>query len=141
MFQIDDNFLQDVGLETLPEEQRKPFLQYVYDQLEYRVGVNLSEGLTDEQLEEFSDIADNKQEVVFSWLSTHVPNYTQDELFQRIQTVSKLDVSSPALLGEYASTKWLEINRPDYRDVVAKTLDALKQEIVQNRDAILGQTS
>ena len=141
MFQIDDNFLQDVGLGALPEEQRKPFLQYVYDQLEYRVGVNLSEGLTDEQLEEFSDIADNKQEVVFSWLSTHVPNYTQDELFQRIQTVSKLDVASPALLGEYASTKWLEINRPDYRDVVAKTLDALKQEIVQNRDAILGQTS
>ena len=141
MFQIDDNFLQDVVLGALPEEQRKPFLQYVYDQLEYRVGVNLSEGLTDEQLEEFSDIADNKQEVVFSWLSTHVPNYTQDELFQRIQTVSKLDVSSPALLGEYASTKWLEINRPDYRDVVAKTLDALKQEIVQNRDAILGQTS
>ena len=68
MFQIDDNFLQDVGLGALPEEQRKPFLQYVYDQLEYRVGVNLSEGLTDEQLEEFSDIADNKQEVVFSWL-------------------------------------------------------------------------
>jgi len=30
------------------------------------------------------------------------------------------------------------VNRPDYRDVVAKTLEELKQEIIQNRDAILG---
>jgi len=42
------------------------------------------------------------------------------------------------LKAEYAATKWLEVNRPDYRDVVAKTLEELKQEIGQNRDAIMG---
>lgn len=137
MFQLDDKFLQDVGLEALPEEQRKPFLQYVYDQLEYRVGVSLSEGLSDEQLEEFSDIADGKQETVSGWIARYTPNYLQDGLFQKIQATSGLDATSPVLLAEYASTKWLEVNRPDYRDIVAKTLADLKQEIVQGRDAIL----
>jgi len=50
MFQLDDQFLSDIGLSELPEEQRKPFLQHVYDQLEYRVGIRLSEGMSDAQL-------------------------------------------------------------------------------------------
>jgi len=41
-------------------------------------------------------------------------------------------------LAEYASLKWLGMNRPNYRDVVAQTMNELKQEIIANRDAILG---
>ena len=140
MFQIDDKFLEEVGLTALPDDQRTPFLQYVYDQLEYRVGVNLSEGLSDNQLEEFSDIADGKTDVVVAWLAANAPNYADEELFQKIQAASGLEATNPSLLGEYASTKWLEVNRPDYRTVVGRTLEVLKQEIIQNNAAILGQT-
>ncbi len=137
MFQLDDQFLTDIGLADLPEEQRKPFLQHVYDQLEYRVGIRLSEGMSDAQLEEFEAIIDKKQEVVDTWIGQNVPEYTSDELFAKIQQATNLPVDSPALRSEYAATKWLEVNRPDYRDVVAKTLEELKQEITQNRDSIL----
>ena len=138
MFQLDDQFLTDIGLAQLPEEQRKPFLQHVYDQLEYRVGISLSEGMSDAQLEEFEAIIDKKAEVVDAWVLQNAPQYTTDELFAKIQQATSLPAESPVLKSEYAATKWLEVNRPDYRDVVAKTLDTLKQEIVQNRDAILG---
>jgi hypothetical protein len=30
------------------------------------------------------------------------------------------------------------LNRPDYKDVVARTMNELKSEIIANRDAILG---
>lgn len=138
MFQLDDQFLTDIGLNDLPEDQRKPFLQHVYDQLEYRVGVRLSEGMSDAQLEEFEAIIDKKQEVVDAWIGQNAPAYATDELFTKIQQATSLPADSPALKSEYAATKWLEVNRPDYRDVVAKTLDELKQEIIQNKDAILG---
>lgn len=138
MFQLDDQFLTDIGLADLPEEQRKPFLQHVYDQLEYRVGISLSEGMSDAQLEEFEAIIDKKQEVVDAWIAQFAPAYTSDELFAKIQQAANLPAESPVLKSEYAATKWLEVNRPDYRDVVAKTLEGLKQEITQNRDAILG---
>lgn len=137
MFQLDDQFLTDIGLADLPEEQRKPFLQHVYDQLEYRVGIRLSEGMSDAQLEEFEAIIDKKQEVVDAWINQFVPTYASDELFAKIQQATNLPADSPALRSEYAATKWLEVNRPDYRDVVAKTLEELKQEISQNRDSIL----
>jgi hypothetical protein len=141
MFQLDDQFLTDIGLADLPEDQRKPFLQHVYDQLEYRVGMSLSDGMSDAQLEEFEAIIDKKPEVVDAWVAQFTPAYISDELFVKIQQATNLPPESPELKSEYAATKWLEVNRPDYRDVVAKTLEQLKQEIVQNKDAILGTPS
>ncbi len=137
MFQLDDQFLQDIGLNDLPEEQKKPFLQHVYDQLEYRVGVRLSEGMTDAQLEEFEAIIDRKQEVIDAWVAQYAPGFESDELYSKIQAGSGLPAGDFRIKAEYAATKWLEVNRPDYRDVVARTLDELKQEISQNRAAIL----
>lgn len=141
MFQLDDQFLADVGLATLPEEQKKPFLQHTYDQLEYKVGIRLSEGMSDAQLEEFESIIDRKEDVVTSWLSSHTPEYENDELYKRLQQASGLPAGDAGLRAEYAATKWLEVNRPDYRDVVAKTLEEIKQEIIANKDAILGTGS
>lgn len=138
MFQLDDQFLQDIGLADLPDEQKKPFLQHVYDQLEYRVGVRLSEGMTDGQLEEFESIIDRKQDVIDGWVARFAPDYLNDPLYGKIQTASGLPAGDGRIKSEYAATKWLEVNRPDYRDVVAKTLEELKSEIGQNRDAILG---
>jgi hypothetical protein len=137
MFQLDDQFLQDIGLGDLPEEQKKPFLQHVYDQLEYRVGVRLSEGMSDGQLEEFESIIDRKPEVVEAWVAQHAPNFASDELFVKIQTTSGLQADDPQVKAEYAATKWLEVNRPDYREVVAQTLEELKQEIIKSRETIL----
>ena len=138
MFQLDDKFLADLGLGELPEDQKKPFLQHVYEQLEHRVGVSLSDGMTDAQLEEFEAIIDRKADVIDGWIMQHAPQFQSDELFLKIQQSSGLATNDPSLRAEYASTKWLEVNRPDYRDVVAVTLNAIKEEISKNRDAILG---
>jgi len=138
MFQLDDKFLADIGLNELPEEQKKAFLQHIYDELELRVGTKLSDGMSDEQLEEFEAIIDRKDDVIRTWLESHVPDYYNDEAFGRIQEATGLDVNDAGLRAEYTATKWLEVNRPDYRDVVAGVLDELKTEIIGSRDKILG---
>jgi len=138
MFQLDDKFLEDVGLSGMPEEQKKPFLQHIYDELELRVGTKLSEGMSDGQLEEFESIIDRKDDVITEWLSKYAPDYHNDQSFGRIQQATGLDINDPGLRAEYTATKWLEVNRPDYRDVVASVLDELKKEISGNKDAILG---
>ncbi|MFZ2544834.1 MAG: DUF5663 domain-containing protein [Candidatus Saccharimonadales bacterium] len=138
MFQLDDKFLEDIGLSSLPTEQKQAFLQHIYEELEMRVGTKLSDGLSDQQLEEFEKIIDRDQATIDSWLATHVQNYANDQIFQRMQQALKLESADPTLKAEYAATKWLEINRPDYRDVVKHVLDELKAEIMSNRDTILG---
>lgn len=137
MFQLDEKFLQDIGLNELPEEQKKPFLQHVYDELEMRVGTQLSDGMSDEQLSEFESIIDRKDDVITDWLSRNVPEYQNDNVFLQLRDSSKLNSDDPILRAEYAATKWLEINRPDYRQVVAEVLDNLRKEIIDNRSTIL----
>ncbi len=138
MFQLDDKFLDDIGLGSLPNDQKRAFLQHIYEELELRVGTRLSDGLNDQQLEEFEKIIDRDQSVIEGWLNTHAQDYTNDEVFKRMQAALKLDSSDPTLKAEYVATKWLEVNRPDYRDVVKSVLEELKAEITSNRDSILG---
>jgi len=137
MFQLDEKFLEDIGLNNLPEAQKKPFLQHIYEELELRVGNKLSDGMTDAQLEEFESIIDRKDDFIAEWLSEYVPSYYNDPMFIQLQDVTMIDVNDPSLRAEYAATKWLEINRPDYKKVVSQVLDDLKKEVMTNSDVIL----
>ena len=141
MFRLDDQFLKDIGLDGLPEEQKKPFLQHIYSELELRVGTRLSDGLSDAQLEEFEKIIDRDEATIQQWLADHAPTYAQEESFTKLQQATGLEASDPQLVSEFTATKWLEVNRPDYRQVVSEVLDELKREIIGNRDAILGGVS
>lgn len=141
MFQLDDKFLADIGLADLPDDQKQPFLRHIYEELELRVGTRLSDGLSDTQLEEFEKIIDRDMAMVDGWIAQHVPNFTEDEIFKRMQQATQLDAADANLKAEFVATKWLEINRPDYRQVVAQVLEELKKEVIANREAILGLDS
>lgn len=141
MFQLDDKFLEEIGLNELPEEQKKPFLQHIYDELELRVGTKLSEGMSDNQLSEFESIIDRKDEIVVPWLAKFAPNYKTESGFAQLQKATGLAENDPGLRAEYAATKWLEVNRPDYRTVVSETLEGLKKEVIAGRDVILDKPS
>ena len=138
MFQLDDKFLQDVGLGDLPEDQKKLFLDHFREQLELRVGTRLSEGLSDAQLQEFESFIDRKDDQVNAWLAANVPNYEEDTIYQQLKAGAPEQIPQNVVLAEYASLKWLGLNRPDYKDVVTATMNELKSEIIANRDAILG---
>lgn len=94
--QFDEQFLVEMGLSAMPEEQKQKFLDYVQEELEVRIGERISRGLTEEQLNEFDQISDP---------------------------------------GEAA--KWLEKNRPDYREIVNRTIEDMRAEIRANRDKLV----
>ena len=78
------------------------------------------------------------EEKVNTWIQANVPDYENDQIYQQLKAGAPENIPALVVLSEYASLKWLGINRPDYREVVAKTMDELKSEIIANRDAILG---
>lgn len=141
MFQLDDKFLEEVGLGGLPEEQKKAFLDYFREQLELRVGTLLSDGMSDAQLAEFESFIDRDEEKVNAWIAANVPDYQNDQIWQQLSGSAPEGIPPVVVKAEYASLKWLGLNRPDYRDVVTKVMNELKQETIANRDAILGTTS
>ena len=93
---FDEQFLQEMGLTEMPENQKQDFLNYLQEELEIRIGERISNGLSEVQLNEFDMITDRA-----------------------------------------AATRWLEANRPDYRDIVSRTIEEMKSEIRLNRASLI----
>ena len=142
MFQLDDKFLQDVGLGDLPEDQKQAFVQHLYRELELRVGTKLSDGMNEDQLAEFEAFVDRNEQKVRAWFDRNVPNYEQEDDYKSLKSsvAGNPQVTELDLLSEYGSLKWLQLNRSDYREVVASEMEKLKNEVLKNKDAILGDS-
>jgi len=136
MFQLNDQFLKDLGVDELPEDQQRAFLDHVYSQLELRVGTKLSQGLSEEQLAEFESFIDRDSQKVQDWLSANVEDYQNDPVYLQLKSDAPSD-DEMLVKSEYASLRWLGKNRPDYKQVVSDVLDEIKQEILDNKDMIL----
>ncbi len=95
--EFNEQFLREMGLASMPEEQKQRFLAYVQEELEIRIGEQISNGMPEEKLREFDTSTD---------------------------------------LGD--ATRWLEENRPDFREIVTRTIEAMKAEIRANRTQLLG---
>jgi len=76
MLKIDNSLLQEVGLGNLPDSEKNSFLKHIYETLEMRVGVRLADQMTNQQLDEFEQYFEAKDDAgAFRWLETNFPNY------------------------------------------------------------------
>src|SRR3954469_8305026 len=78
MLKIDDNLLQQIGLGSLPVEEKRALLNHIYETLEMRVGMRLADQMSNEQLDEFEQYFEAKDDAgAFKWLETNFPNYKE----------------------------------------------------------------
>jgi hypothetical protein len=95
MLKLDNNLLDELGLGGLPEDQKRAMLQHIYDTLELRVGTNLANQMSDQQLEEFEkfidDGGDANQSQALQWLEANLPHYKQvvNEVFEALKAEIK----------------------------------------------------
>ena len=108
----------NLGFGLLPEGLRSAYLTAMYSELEYAVGERLSQGLSDKQLEEFEQIVDGESVAVVGFLDAHRPGWRAQHLN-----------TPPAGVADFAAGLWLELNRPDYRQIVADMFDDLRMRV------------
>lgn len=95
MLKLDNNLLEELGLGSLPEDQKKGMLQHIYETLELRVGTQLANQMTDRQLEEFEQFidagGDENQAQALQWLEANLPNYKQvvNDVFEALKVEIK----------------------------------------------------
>jgi len=92
MIKLDDNLMTELGLATLPKEEKSAFLKHMYETLEMRVGTRLAERMSEQQMAEFEQfIASNDEQGAFHWLEGNFPNYKEvvAEEFEKLKTEIK----------------------------------------------------
>jgi hypothetical protein len=135
MYQLDDSFLDSVGLADMPAERKEAFLSHVREELEVRVGAKMSDGLSEEQIAQFEKIIDGDTATVDKVLA-EAGDYKNDDLYKALIDKAGFTADSQELKNEYASITWLTKNRPDYRQIVADAMEELKKEITASKDQI-----
>jgi hypothetical protein len=136
MFKLDEEFLAQLGLGDMPQEQKQAFLQHIYSELEIRVGEKLTEKMTEAQLDEFGYFVDKNEQSIRDWFKTNLPDFADLPDYKVLQERMP-NATEVELMAEFGATKWLQLNRPDYPEVVRQTLEELKKEILDNKDKIL----
>lgn len=105
MYKLDNNFLKELGLGSLPAAEKNKMLAHIYETLEMRVGVKLASKMSDAQLDEFeSYINKNDQKGALTWLEANFPNY-KDVVADELDKLKKeVKESAPAILKEVAKS-------------------------------------
>lgn len=147
MIRIDDSLLEELGLMSLPKEERDALLRQIYETLEMRVGMKLAERMSDQQLDEFERFIDGDIAFTEGYLTTIKPGWQQSESYVSAVTAGQQNAqkrgaafNENAVKSEFGALTWLETNFPDYKQVVAGELDKLKQEIKQDSNKIVQVT-
>ncbi|MBR3366041.1 hypothetical protein IKG48_02900 [Candidatus Saccharibacteria bacterium] len=127
--EIDEKFLDEVGLSGMPEEKKQEFLKRTKAELEVRVGREISKGLSPEQIKEFEALSEGDQRVIKKLVFEMDSDFREDKVYQLILKKSGKEKGDWDTLGEYLSVRWIQKNRPDYREVVERVTEELKNEI------------
>lgn len=100
MIKLDDTLLQELGLASLPPEEKKKLLAHVYETLEMRVGMKLAEQMSDAQLSEFEQFIDRNDEPgALRWLETNFPNYKDVVAAEFDKLKAEIKQSAPQILS------------------------------------------
>ena len=139
MLQIDDDMLKTIGLDHLPKEERDALLQQIYETLELRVGMRLAEKMSEDQLDEFEKFA-VEADIAFArqYLTNIDSNWEKNDAYQQQKQAALAEgIEEGVVVAEYAAYKWLEINFPNYKQVVSEEFDKLKSEIKSDAEKII----
>ncbi len=118
----DQELTTELGIQDLtPEEQHN-----IIDALTMKIGEALAADLNEKQLEEFQAIIDGEDAVINDWLAANDPGYADTPAYQELAADS--EGIPPEKL--YAYSAWLQVNKPDFDDIVAQT----KAEVKANLD-------
>jgi hypothetical protein len=76
VIKLDTQLLRDLGLGSLPAPVANELLRHIYETLETRVGRELADAMTNEQVDEFEGYFEAKDDAgAFAWLERNFPNY------------------------------------------------------------------
>lgn len=104
MFKLDNNFLKELGLDSLPASEKNKMLAHIYETLEMRVGVRLASGMSDAQLDEFEGYINKNDEAgALKWLETNFPNYKDVVAEELNKLKEEVKTAAPQILAEVAN--------------------------------------
>jgi hypothetical protein cdivTM_08533 len=137
MFELDEKFFEEIGLNRMPVNEQEEFKKHIQEEIEVRVGERISDGMSPEKLDEFEAIIDENSDFIQNWVLMNTPDYKNDEIYQTFVDQNN-GQESAEIMNEYAAMKWLQVNRPDFAQIIETVMNEMKGELRANINKIIG---
>lgn len=140
MIKLDDNLLTELGLQSLPAEEKKALLRQIYETLEMRVGTTLARQMTDAQLDEFESFINNNDEAgALHWLETNFPNY-KDVVAQEFEMLKgEIRQAVPQILANAAAAAQPQLQQQPMQQPQPQQMSAQPQQAPQYPQPVMPQ--
>ena len=131
----EESIIEALEMPYLSETQKENAQRIIRNELEIRVGEQMSNELTDVQLSEFEDIIDAKASENKLWLEFYFPDYRQSAAYKNLL---RRGLEGDELINEVASNIWLIHNKPDFARIIDDCKAEIQSEILDHKHLILG---
>lgn len=136
MFEIDDKFYEETGLNAMPPQELAAFKNHIEEEAQVRIGERISDGLPLDLLDQFEKIIDGDVNFAKEWLAANAPDYRNDELFKASLQMSN-GQETPETITQIAGIMWLQKNRPDFGKIIEDVTNEMKSEIRANASKLV----
>jgi len=132
---LSDQYLEDLGIDKLPEDIKEKVVSDLEQSVQEAISVRLATQLTNELMDEFTVLSEGSIDDVKGWLVRTSPYYESSPAF--LQGKEANEANEAEFTRQYAVVKWMEMNVPNYNEIVLEVLANTKGELLALQEKFL----
>lgn len=129
MFEIDETFMEEVGILTMPQGARDQLVAGIEESIRNKVLIAVADDLNDFLQTELESIGESP-DFAKEWLSGTLPHYAGSNEFKQFSE-SAGTVEGATVEQLFAYTKWFEMNVPAFGAILDRVKEQVKQDLKQ----------
>lgn len=126
MYQRED-IIEKLGIQDWSEAEQDEAVETAT----HRIGLAVTDELSETQFNEYQAIVNDDKAVINTWLEKNMPDYENSAVFQQFEEGVAEDPEQNDPKKLFASVAWIQLNVPNVQELIAKALEAYKQELAQ----------
>jgi hypothetical protein len=128
MFNLSEEYLKEVGVAIMPQAMQDEIIPGIIKSIQGKISIKMSEQLSDLLINEFDYLTLGTADEVRNWLVKVIPYYIESPEY--VTAMKESGASEDDFVKAYGVTKWLEMNVPNYSQLVADAMEETKQGLI-----------
>jgi hypothetical protein len=124
MYQTDD-IIAKLAIQDWPQDKKDEAVE----RATFRIGQVMTEGLNEQQFNEYEAIVNDDQVIIDAWLDQNEPEYKSSPIYQSFEEGYDEDPESNSPTKLFATVAWIQKNVPDIESLIERALNDYKQEL------------
>ena len=128
MFNLSEEYLKEIGVADMPQAMQDELIPQITKSIQGKLSIKMSDQLSDTLIYELDNLTAGTAAEVRQWLSKVIPYYAESPEYMASKQES--GASEDDFVKAYGVTKWLEMNVPNYSQLVSDAMEETKQGLL-----------